>query len=100
MSLCSSVSSKSTAQVYGRARRLGPAFLSFVLVAGAAFDNGGYNASTWGWLTLVPLVLVGAALVLNRARRPDRLALGFLGLLAGLPAGSRGSSAWGGGPPA
>src|SRR6185437_11807165 len=78
MSLCSSVRSKSTAQVYGRARRLGPAFLSFVLVAGAAFDNVGYNASTWGWLTLVPLVLVGAALVLNRARRPDRLALGFL----------------------
>jgi hypothetical protein len=94
MSLCSSVSSKSTAQVYGRVRRLGPAFLSFVLVAGAAFDNGGYNASTWGWLTLVPLVLVGAALVLNRARRPDRLALGFLALLAAFTAWTWVSIAW------
>ena len=94
MSLCSSVSSKSTAQVYGRARRLGPAFLSFVLVAGAAFDNGGYNANTWGWLTLVPLVLVGAALVLNRARRPDRVALGFLALLAAFTAWTWVSIAW------
>lgn len=94
MSLCSSVSSKSTAEVYGRARWLGPALLSLVLVGGAAFDNGGYNASTWGWLTLVPLVLVGAALVLNRARRPDRLALGFLGLLAAFTAWTWVSIAW------
>jgi O-antigen ligase len=94
MSLCSSVSSKSTAEVYGRARWLGPALLSLVLVGGAAFDNGGYNASTWGWLTLVPLVLVGAALVLNRGRRPDRLALGFLGLLAAFTAWTWVSIAW------
>jgi O-antigen ligase len=88
------VSSKSTAAVYGRAYWLGPALLSLVLVGGAAFDNGGYNASTWGWLTLVPLVLVGAALVLNRARGPDRLAVGFLGLLAAFTAWTWVSIAW------
>ena len=88
------MSSKSTAEVCGHARGLGPALLSLVLVGGAAFDNGGYNASTWGWLTLVPLVLVGAALVLNRARRADRLSLGFLGLLAAFTAWTWVSIAW------
>jgi len=90
------VSSKSTPEVYGRADRLGPALLALVLVGGAAFDNGGYDASTWGWLTLVPLVLVGAALILNRARRPDRLALAFLGLLAAFTAWTCVSIAWSG----
>jgi O-antigen ligase len=94
MSFCSSVSSKSTPQVYGRARRLGPALVPFALVGGAAFDNGGYNASTWGWLTLLPLILVGVAFALNRARRPDRLALAFLGLLAALTAWTWLSIAW------
>jgi hypothetical protein len=94
MSFCSSVSSKSTAEVYGRVHWLGPALVSLVLVGGAAFDNGGYNASTWGWLTLVPLVLVGLALVLNRARSPDRLAVGFLGLLGAFTAWTWVSIAW------
>jgi O-antigen ligase len=94
MSFCSSVSSKFTAQVYGRVHWLAPALLSLVLVGGAAFDNGGYNASTWGWLTLVPLVLLGLALVLNRARRPDRLAVGFLSLLGAFTAWTWVSIAW------
>jgi O-antigen ligase len=94
MRFCSSESSKSTAQVSGRAQRLGPALLPLVLVGGAAFDNGGYNASTWGWLTLVPLVLVAVALVLNRARHPDPLVLAFLGLLAAFTAWTWVSIAW------
>jgi hypothetical protein len=94
MSFCSSVSSKSTAQVYGRAPRLGSTFLPLVLVGGAAFDNGGFDATTWGWLTLVPLVLVGTAFLLNRARRPDRLALAFLALLAAFTAWTWGSIVW------
>jgi O-Antigen ligase len=94
MSFCSSVSSKSTTQVYGRADRLGPVLLPLILVGGAAFDNGGYDASTWGWLTLGPLVLVGAALVVNRARRPDRLAVAFLGLLTVFTAWTWVSIAW------
>ena len=94
MSFCSSLSSKSTAQVYGRANRLGPALLTLVLVGGAAFDNGGYDASTWGWLTLVPLVFVAGAFLLNRARRPDRLAVVFVGLLVAFTAWTWVSIAW------
>ena len=94
MSFCSSVSSKSTAQVYGRARDLGPALLPLALVGGAAFDNGGFDATTWGWLTLIPLVVVGAALVLNRLRRPSGLVLAFLGLLAAFTAWTWLSVAW------
>jgi O-antigen ligase len=82
------------AQVYGRADRLGPALLPLVLVGGAAFDNGGFDASTWGWLTLVPLVVVVLTFLLNRARRPDRLALAFLGLLAAFSAWAWISIAW------
>ncbi len=94
MSFCSSLSSKSTAQVYGRANRLGPALLPLVLVGGAAFDNGGYDASTWGWLTLVPLVFVAVAFLQNRARRPDRLAVVFFGLLVAFTAWTWISIAW------
>jgi O-antigen ligase len=68
--------------------------LPLVLVGGAAFDNGGYNASTWGWLTLVPLVLVALALVLSRASPPGRLVLVFLGLLAAFTAWTWLSIAW------
>ena len=82
------------AQVYGRADRLGPALLPLVLVGGAAFDNGGYDASTWGWLTLVPLVLVAVAFLFKRVRRPNRLALAFLGLVAGFTAWTWVSIAW------
>ena len=94
MSFCSSVSSKSTAQVYGRVHRLGPGLLPLVLVGGAAFDNGGYNASTWGWLTLAPLVVVAVALVLGRARRPAGAVLAFLGLLVAFTAWTWLSIAW------
>jgi O-antigen ligase len=94
MSRCSSVSSKSTGQVYGRARRLGPFLLPLVLVGGVAFDNGGFDATTWGWSTLVPLIVVGVALAAGAARRPSNLALGFLGLLAALTAWTFGSVAW------
>ena len=94
MSFCSSLSSKSTSQVYGRAERLGSALLPLVLVGGAAFDNGGYDASTWGWLTLVPLVLVAVNFLLNRVRRPDRFALAFLGLLVAFTAWTWISIAW------
>ena len=94
MSLCSSVSSKSTRQVYGRARLVGPVLLPLVLVGGAAFDNGGYDATTWGWATLLPLVVVGTGLVLGAARRPGRLSVTFLGLLAAFTAWTFASVAW------
>jgi O-antigen ligase len=68
--------------------------LPIALVGGAAFDNGGYNASTWGWLTLTPLVLVALALVLNRARDPGQLSVGFLGLLAAFTAWTWVSIGW------
>ena len=86
--------SKSTAQVYGRARRLGPVLLPLVLVGGAAFDNGGYDATTWGWMTLVPLVLLGTALVMTAVRRPGRLGLAFLGFVAAFTAWTWLSVAW------
>src|SRR5689334_14907844 len=92
MRRCSSVSSKSTPQVYGR--RLGPLLLPLVLVGGVAFDNGGYDATTWGWATLLPLVVVGLLLVTGRARRPGPLALAFLALLAGLVVWTAVSVAW------
>jgi O-antigen ligase len=94
MSRCSSVSSKSTRQVYGRAGRLGPVLLPLVLVGGVALDNGGFDATSWGWTTLLPLVIVGVALVLGRARRPNGLALAFLGLFAALTAWTWLSVAW------
>src|SRR5438552_2961544 len=94
MSRCSSVRSKSTQQVYGRAWRLGPVLLPLVLVGGVALDNGGFDATSWGWSTLLPLVIVGAALVFGQARRPNGLALAFLGLLAALTAWTWLSAAW------
>ena len=94
MSRCSSLRSKSTGQVYGRARLLGPVLLPFVLVGGVAFDNGGYDATTWGWSTLVPLVVVGAAMLSGVARRPGQLGLVVLGLLAAFTAWTFASVAW------
>ncbi len=94
MSRCSSESSKSTPQVYGRVRSLGAALLPFVLLAGLALDNGGYDATTWGWSTLLPLVFLGVLLVTGQARRPGPLALAFLGLLAGLLVWTAVSVAW------
>ena len=94
MSRCSSVSSKSTGQVYGRARALGPVVLPLALVGGVALDNGGFDATSWGWSTLLPLVIVGTTLVLGRARSQAALALAFLGLLGALTAWSWLSIAW------
>src|SRR2546421_4592349 len=94
MSRCSSVNSKSTRQVYGRAGRLGPVLLPLALVGGVALDNGGFDATAWGWSTLLPLVIVGAALMLGRARRPNGLALAFLGLFVALTAWTWLSVAW------
>jgi O-antigen ligase len=94
MSLCSSVSSKSTRQVYGRARELGPLLLPFALVGGIALDGGGYEPTTWGWSTLFPLVIVGVALILGFARRPGGLGLAFLALLAAFAAWTFLSVAW------
>ncbi len=59
-----------------------------------ALDNGGFDATSWGWSTLLPLVIVGAALVFGQARRPNGLALAFLGLLAALTAWTWLSAAW------
>jgi O-antigen ligase len=94
MSRCSSVSSKSTGQVYGRARALGPVLLSLALVGGVALDNGGFDATSWGWSTLLPLVIVGTALVLGPVPSPRGLALAFFGLLGALTVWTWLSAAW------
>jgi O-antigen ligase len=65
-----------------------------VLVGGVAFDNGGYDATTWGWATLLPLVVIGLLLVTGRARGPGPLSIAFLALLAGLVAWTAISVAW------
>ncbi len=94
MSRCSSVNSKSTGQVYGRARALGPVILPLALVGGVALDNGGFDATSWGWSTLLPLVIIGVALVVGQARAPNGLALAFLGLLGAFAAWTWLSAAW------
>src|SRR6266700_991676 len=94
VSRCSSVSSKSTGQVYGRARGLGPVVLPLALVGGLALDNGGFDATSWGWSTLLPLVIVGTALVLGRARSPSGLGLAFLGLFGAFTAWTWLSAVW------
>jgi O-antigen ligase len=94
MSRCSSVNSKSTGQVYGRARALGPVVLPLALVGGLALDNGGFDATSWGWSTLLPLVIVGIALVLGRVRSPNGLTLVFLALLGAFTVWTWLSAAW------
>jgi O-antigen ligase len=94
MSRCSSVNSRSTGQVYGRARALGPVILPLALVGGVALDNGGFDATSWGWSTLLPLVIIGVALVVGQARAPNGLALAFLGLLGAFAAWTWLSAAW------
>jgi len=64
------------------------------LVGGVALDNGGFDSTSWGWSTLLPLVIVGITLVLGRARSPSALALAFLGLLGALTAWTWLSIAW------
>ena len=94
MSRCSSVNSKSTGQVYGRARALGPVILPLALVGGVALDNGGFDATSWGWSTLLPLVIVATALAVGQARAPNGLARAFLGLLGAFAAWTWLSAAW------
>ena len=94
MSRCSSVNSKSTGQVYGRARALGPVILPLALVGGVALDNGGFDATSWGWSTLLPLVIVGTALAVGQAKAPNGLAGAFLGLLGAFAAWTWLSAAW------
>jgi O-antigen ligase len=94
MSRCSSVNSKSTGQVYGRARALGPVILPLALVGGVALDNGGFDATSWGWSTLLPLVIVGTALAVGQAKAPNGLARAFLGLLGAFAAWTWLSAAW------
>jgi O-antigen ligase len=65
-----------------------------VLVAGTALDNGGFDASSWGWATLFPLVVVAVALLRGELRRPGPLGLAFLGLMAALVAWAWLSVAW------
>src|SRR5437868_15304116 len=94
MSRCASVSSRSTGQVYGRARALGPVVLPLALVGGVALDNGGFDATSWGWSPLLPLVIVGSVLLLDRARSLGGLALAFLDLLGAFAAWTWLSAAW------
>lgn len=94
MSLCSSVSSKSTRQVYGRVGGVGAFLLPLVLVGGLAFDNGGFDPVSWGWGTLLPLLVVGVSLVVGAARRPGRLGLWFVGLISAFAAWAWLSVAW------
>ena len=75
-----------------RATRL--VVLPLALVGGVALDNGGFDATSWGWSTLLPLVIVGVALVLGRARSLNALALAFLGLLCAFAAWTWLSAAW------
>ena len=68
--------------------------MPLALVGGVALDNGGFDATSWGWSTLLPLVIVGVALVLGRARSLNALALAFLGLLCAFAAWTWLSAAW------
>ncbi|HEX6491570.1 MAG TPA: O-antigen ligase family protein [Gaiellaceae bacterium] len=81
-------------QVYGRARRLGPLLLPLLLVGGVALDNGGYDPTTWGWSTLLPLVILGAALLRGEARLPGPYGVAFLGLFGAFTAWTFASVAW------
>lgn len=47
---------------------LGPGLLAALVVAGLAADAGGYNPTSWGWSTIVLLLVGVAALVLGRRR--------------------------------
>src|SRR5439155_1300152 len=73
---------------------LGPFLLPLALVGGLALDNGGFDATAWGWSTLLPLVIVGTALVLGRARSPHGLTRAVLGLLGAFTAWTWLSAAW------
>ena len=64
------------------------------LVGGLALDNGGFDATSWGWSTLLPLVIAGTVLALGRARSPNGLALAFLGLLGAFTVWTWLSAAW------
>ncbi len=68
--------------------------MPLVLVGGTAFDNGGFDASSWGWETLFPLVVVAVALLRGELRRPGPLGLAFLALLGALVAWVLLSIAW------
>jgi O-Antigen ligase len=57
-------------------RRLAPALVSFVAVAGLAAENGGYFPTAWGWAALAFLLLSGSALLIR-----DRTAMGRLDLV-------------------
>ena len=58
--------------------------MPLALVGGLALDNGGFDATSWGWSTLVPLVVLGTALLFGVGRSPNGLALAFLGVLGAL----------------
>jgi O-antigen ligase len=80
--------------VYGRVRGPASFLLPFVVVGGLAFDNGGFDATSWGWAALLPLIVVGAVLGLRLGRPPARLGLAFLVLLAGFFVWTCTSWAW------
>ncbi len=68
--------------------------MPLALVGGLALDNGGFDATSWGWSTLVPLVALGTALLFGVGRSPNDLALAFLGVLGALAGWTWLSVAW------
>ena len=68
--------------------------MPLALVGGVALDNGGFDATSWGWSTLLPLVIVATALAVGQARAPNGLARAFLGLLGAFAAWTWLSAAW------
>ena len=87
------MSSKSTAQVYGREnaktlldpRGLAPGLVAALGVGALAADAGGYDPTSWGWSTVALLIVVGAALIVG-GRRLAPLEWALPGALAALAA--------------
>ena len=72
---------------------LAPALVAGLVVAGLAADAGGYDPTSWGWSTIVLLLVAGAALLLG-GRRLAALELALPVSLAALAAWTWLSLAW------
>jgi tetratricopeptide (TPR) repeat protein len=73
---------------------LGMALFGFIAVAVLAVRQGGYFPSSWSWMTLAMLWVIGLALVLRGGIRITRRELLFLGALVGLALWTFASAWW------